>query len=58
MRLMYHPAPHAGVPPIDVVHIAFGSSCEIAIMMIGDELTVDFATLGDDVCAQLQAYVN
>jgi hypothetical protein len=46
------------VPPIDVVHIAFGSSCEIAIMMIGDEPTVDFATLGDDVCAQLQAYVN
>ena len=49
LRKMYHPAPHAGVPPIDVVHIAFGSSCEIATMMIGDELTVLRFDQGDRI---------
>eukprot|EP00629_Pelagomonadales_sp_RCC1024_P000481 CAMPEP_0119262898 /NCGR_PEP_ID=MMETSP1329-20130426/2461_1 /TAXON_ID=114041 /ORGANISM="Genus nov. species nov., Strain RCC1024" /LENGTH=535 /DNA_ID=CAMNT_0007262579 /DNA_START=279 /DNA_END=1882 /DNA_ORIENTATION=+ len=39
----------------DVVHIIFGSTREI---VIGDEFTVDFAKIGEGVCALLQEYVD
>ena len=41
--------------PVEVMRIIFGSSREFDP---GAELTTDFVELSDDVCAQLQAYLD